>query len=183
MSKQVRVYLLPADIDSLMKHLRSKADLRVIDYQSGTPTPVLLESPLRSSSTNPERARAVSVRCFLAPCSTTNLEMAYFSKLGAWHMRLSSDVVEFSGCDFDDCKTLMIGRFYFQTDRLIENSIWSKDSVFIKWADSIFRLIKRHLTYSKSLEAYVGKEASLFKTQGGCFAAGHDRSGKPVCDD
>jgi hypothetical protein len=183
MSKQFRVYLLPADIEMLMEYLRANAAFSILAESSAKSRPVALESPLQKGLLDTDGKQSHHVRCFLAPLDAVNLQMAYFSKRKEWLLRLESDIVEFSGCDFDGGHILHIGRFYFQTDSLIGANIWPKKTEFLQWADDIFRLSKRRLTYSKTFGAYVGEEAARFKQAGGCFASGYDRTGRPICED
>jgi hypothetical protein len=82
-----------------------------------------------------------------------------------------SELIEFSGCDYDG-ETLLIGRFYFHTNFLLGGTIWPKRDVFIKSAGSIFRAAKKKLSYSETLDAYVGPHAEEWRKNGGRFLSG-----------
>jgi hypothetical protein len=97
--------------------------------------------------------------------------MRFIAEQNYWIIDTDSEVIEFSGCDFDGDGVLVSGRFYFQNDVLIGDGIWSKRSEFLKWASRVFRVAKGTMRYSKPLEAYVGKDAELWWRNGGKFAA------------
>jgi hypothetical protein len=92
--------------------------------------------------------------------------MRYRPKQQQWGVATESEVIEFSGCDYDGA-TLRIGRFYFQTDQLIGDSIWKKRDEFLKWGDRVFRRTKRLLEYSNALDAYFGEDAAAWQRAGG----------------
>lgn len=98
--------------------------------------------------------------------------MAYFTTpRERWLVQIESEAIEFSGCDFDG-ELLLIGRFYFQTDLLIGDAIWPKRPEFLKWGDRVFGFVKRRLTYSPSMMAYLGPAAAKWWKEGGQFASG-----------
>lgn len=88
-------------------------------------------------------------------------------------MQMSSEVIEFSGCDFDG-KALLVGRFYFHTDELVDREIVKKRTEFLQWADQVFRYTKKALSRDRELMAplgaYVGKDAIVFREGGGKLA-------------
>lgn len=87
-----------------------------------------------------------------------------------WTVNESSEVIQFSGCDYHG-DVLEIGRFYFQTDMLMGEAIWRKRPEFLDWADKVFRTTKRLLYRSKAIDAYVGDDALRWQRNGGRFAA------------
>jgi hypothetical protein len=66
---------------------------------------------------------------------------------------------------------LVGGRFYFQNDLLVGGIIAPKRREFLAWADRVFRLAKKSLTRSKTLDAYVGEHAEKWRRGGGRFAS------------
>jgi hypothetical protein len=151
----------------LMKELRSEVGLRVIQDTALTSKPVALASPIRRESIWFKGEGSVSVRCYLAPSADAELRMFYCSKQSNWQIEHRSEVIEFSGRDFDGGTVLRTGRFYFQNDMLIEDSIWPKRKQFLDWADKLFRVTKSKLHRSNALDAYVGDGAEEFRRQGG----------------
>jgi len=97
--------------------------------------------------------------------------MKFIAQQNYWIIDTDSEVIEFSGCDFDGDGILIIGRFYFQNDVLIGDGIWSKRTEFLHWTSRVFLVAKETLRYSKPLEAYVGRDAERWWRNGGKFAA------------
>jgi hypothetical protein len=166
MSRQFRVYLLPDDIDWLIAQLRDRFGVRVLQDHSPTTTPVELDSPLRSWPANPRMNAHTSVHCYLAMPSGANIRMWFAGKRGEWLLANESEIIQFSGCDFDG-KVLAVGRFYFQTDKLVSDTISPKRPAFLTWADQLFRATKKLLLRSKALDAYVGPSAADWWKNGG----------------
>jgi len=94
--------------------------------------------------------------------------MRFIPTQSYWLVEDQLELIEFSGCDYDG-KTLVVGRFYFQADMLIGDTIWPKRKEFIEWAGRIFYYTKRLLIRSKDLDAYVGKDAYKWRQEGGHF--------------
>jgi hypothetical protein len=86
-----------------------------------------------------------------------------------WIIDTDSEVIEFRGCEFDG-DVLVRGRFYFQTDVVVDGLIVPKRKDFLVWADKVFRLAKKSLVRSKALDAYVGECAERWRRKGGRFA-------------
>ena len=95
--------------------------------------------------------------------------MKFIRNLSRWNIDTASEVVEFSGCEFDG-QVLVRGRFYFENDLLIDDTLAPKRKGFLNWADTVFRLTKRSLTRSKTFDAYVGENAEKWRQKGGRFA-------------
>jgi len=108
--------------------------------------------------------------------------MKFIAKQNHWIIDTDSEVIEFSGCDFDG-NVLLIGRFYFQNDVLIGDGIWSKRAEFLRWAGQIFRVTKETMRYSTPLEAYVGKDAEQWWRNGGKFTAAMWPGRQPVFEE
>lgn len=166
MSRQFRFFLLPSDIEALVSELRERVGVKVIQETSHGPKTIELESPIcKGASTF--GSDALSVRCYLVPPSGADLRVTFIAKQSYWLLdEERSEAIEFSGCDYDG-KTLRIGRLYFHTDMLVGDSIWPKRAEFLKWADRIFRTMKKSLRYSKDLDAYLGKDADKWQQQEG----------------
>lgn len=179
MSRQFRAYLMPADVDALTQELNRRAGMKIFQECSPTATLVELESPLVGHSSRWwTKAPVSSVRCYLASAAA-RMEVNYYERPNHWVIQPSSEAIEFSGCDFDGA-TLVIGRLYFQTDLLIDGTIFSKRPEFLKWSDDVFRYTKKSLRRDTDLDAYVGEHAENFRTQGGRFASMVRSNGEPI---
>ena len=93
-----------------------------------------------------------------------------------------SEFVEFSGCDYDG-STLRVGRFYFQNDFLLDDTIWPKRTEFLRWADRLFRQAKKQLQWSPNIQAYIGADAERFRRDGNRFVWHIRSDGQPVYAD
>jgi len=176
MSRQFRLYLLPSDIEDLLIDLRSQFDLKILQAYSKTAIPVELASPIQRWPRNARQAAHTSVHCYLAARSEADLQMWFAGKRGEWILDEKSEVIQFSGCDFDGT-TLAEGRFYFQTDQLSRDAIVPKRREFLTWADRVFRRAKKDLHRSNTLDAYLGPSTVAWWKSGGSLASG---TGQPA---
>jgi hypothetical protein len=166
-SKQFYVYLLPADVDTLVHKLNARLGASLIHPSSSGPFPVELESPVCKRALLLEEG-AVRVECFITR-KNAEIKMRFVPTFSHWSVQGESEVIEFQGCEFDG-NILVRGRFYFQKDFLFGDMIAPKRPDFLSWADKVFRLAKKSLRRSKTLDAYVGKHAEKWKQEGGRFA-------------
>jgi hypothetical protein len=188
MSKQFQLFLTPSDAVALVEELRARFGARVLSETSSRCEPVELKSPVRHESIF-SITGATSIRCYLAPANG-RIIANYYPTLGLWLIDTSSEAIEFSGCDFNG-KTLCVGRFYFQTDDLVDGRIIKKRAEFLEWAEKVFRYTKKALKRDRELMepigAYVGKDAILFREGGGRFAQSVEDAGvrisRPVAPD
>ena len=141
MSKQFQLFLTPSDATALVEDLRVRFGARLLSKKSSTCDPVEMQSPVEDESIF--RSGVTSIFCYLAPASG-RIITDYYPTLGLWLTDISSEAIEFSGCDFDG-KTLLRGRFYFQTDELVDGRIVKKRTEFLQWADRVFRYTKKAL--------------------------------------
>lgn len=169
MSRQFCVYLLPADVESLINTLRSRLEITLIQPSSPRPFPMTLKSPLCTGRLALKTA-TVRVDCYITPAKEADIKMWFIRNLGYWSVETESEAIEFRGCEFDG-SVLVAGRFYFQNDLLVGDMIVPKRREFIVWADRVFRLAKRSLSRSKVLDAYVGEHAAKWRREGGRFAS------------
>ena len=178
MSKQFQLFLTPSDAVALVEELRARFGARVLSKKSFTADPVEMQSPTEHESIF-GGSGATSIYCYLAP-PNGRITTDYYPTLRLWLIQTSSEAIEFSGCDFDG-KTLLVGRFYFQTDDLVDGRIIKKRAEFLEWADRVFRYTKRALKRDRELMeplgAYVGKEALIFRESGGRFAESIEATG------
>jgi hypothetical protein len=179
MSHQFRVYLLPSDIQVVFSELSKQLPVRFLHESSSTADPVELQSPIQNYSIKLGKSQATSVSCFLTPNDRTDLDIGSYPKLREWVIRPSSEAIEFSGCDFDG-EALFVGRFYFQSDMLVDGAIFQKRAEFTKWANAVFRFVKSSLVRDAALAAYVGADAENFRRQGGRFASFVNSTGEPI---
>jgi hypothetical protein len=106
--------------------------------------------------------------------------MRYIPQQSYWIVQSEgAEGIEFSGCGYDG-RTLIEGRFYFQNNMLINDTIWPERMEFIRWADKVFRMIKKQLRWEKELAAYIGKNAEEFRENGGRFASRLRPDGEPA---
>jgi hypothetical protein len=168
MSKQCRFYLLPSDVECLLGELRSRVGFKLIARRSSALRPIELESPFSEYVPEVTKKKSLYANCYLTPPGEAEIKMQHLPKQGEWAVSESSEVIEFSGCDYDG-RSLRIGRFYFQTDQLIDDAIWPKRDAFLQWADSVLQTTKKLLERSKTLNAYVGKDAAAWEREGGRF--------------
>jgi hypothetical protein len=168
MSRQFRFYLLPSDIERLAAELRVRYSANFIDTVSSCLAPTQVDSPIRRIIRDSGQ-EVSSVHCYLVQPTGADIRTWYMQKRKLWAIDEASEVIQFSGCDFDG-SVLLVGRFYFQTDLLIDNSIWPKRREFLDWAGKIFRTTKRLLKRSKAMDAYVGEDAARWRQGGGRFA-------------
>jgi hypothetical protein len=148
MSKQFQLFLTPSDATTLVGELRSRFGARVLSKKSSTSEPVEMQSPIEHESIF-STSKATSIYCYLAP-TNGRIITEYYPTLGVWLTQTSSEAIEFSGCDFDE-KTLLVGRFYSQTDSLIDGRIVKKRAEFLQWADRVFRYTKKVLKRDREL--------------------------------
>lgn len=176
MSKQFQLFLTPSDAKTLVEELRVRFDAKVLSQKSPTSDPLEMRSPIEHASIF--RPGVTSIYCYLAPADG-RIITDYYPTLGLWLTDIRSEAIEFHGCDFDG-KTLLVGRFYFQTDELVDGRIVKKRAEFLKWADAIFRYTKKALRRERELGglgAYVGKDAIIFRENGGKFASSIEGTG------
>ena len=164
MSRQFQFYLLPSDIEWLLAELRSRFDAKLIAASSDRMQPTELDIPFKRSEN-----RTSYVDCFLVKCCDAEVSTFYVEARKEWAIDLSSEVIQISGCHFD-AEVLQIGRFYFQTDRVIGNDLCPKRDEFLKWAGRVFAWTKRNLQWSRPMVAYIGREALTWRSSGGRFA-------------
>jgi hypothetical protein len=170
MSRQFRFFLLPSDVEAMVADLRQQIRLKLIDAKSSGPRPVEIDSPMRNIPAHGDRKASVSTHCYLMAAADADVKMRYIAKQGYWHVDDErSEVIEFSGLEFDG-DVLMVGRFYFKKDFLLGDTIWPKRDGFLDWGDRVFRRAKQSLSYSKALNAYVGRDAAAWRMKGGRFA-------------
>jgi hypothetical protein len=180
MSRQLRVFLLRSDIDAVFGELLRHMAVRILREESPTAEPVELICPVQDDSVASGDTKVrTSVRCFLAPDEAADLDIQAVPRFGKWVIDTRSEAIEFSGCGFDGA-TLLDGRFYYQKDVLIDGALVLKRATFTKWANGVFRVVKKCLRWDAELYAYVGKDASDFRSRGGRFAAHIGPKGQPI---
>ena len=169
MSRQFYVYLLPADVETVIQRLSAALDIVLLQPWSMQPRPVQLNSPILNERFLLKHGSA-RVDCYLAPSADADLRMHFVSGQSRWLVDLASEVIEFRGCEFDD-SVLVRGRLYLADDLLVGDQIIPKRRDFLRWANQLFRLAKRSLRRDKALDAYVGDEANKWRQRGGRFAS------------
>ena len=163
MSRQLHLYLLPSDVETLIQNLRLKLGVELVQPWSPEPTPVFRESPMLT------RGITIKADCYMVPGRDAKIIMNRVPGRARWEVDIGSELIEFRGCEFDG-KVLVRGRFYFQNDVLIKGNTVAKHRDFLTWSDRFFRLTKKLLGRSKAFDAYVGSNAQEWKEKGGRFA-------------
>ena len=177
-SRQFRFYMLKSDIERLIAELRVQHGAKVIEAVSVNLPPIEIDSLFRNS----EYDNSTSVYCYLMAPTGARISSVFMVRRQLWAVDDGSEVIEFSGCDFNG-SVLMIGRFYFQTDFLSGESIWPKRPEFLDWAGKLFRTTKRSLRWSKTMRAYIGGDALSWKQNGGRFASFRGPGDKFIYED
>ncbi len=163
MGRQFQVYLLPSDALSLVELLQKEVGLRLLSTRSQKPHPIVVESPIRSE------AGFIRIDCLLAPNDSASIKFNHLEQLNQWNINtLLSEVIEFSGCHFDN-STLKRGRFFYDVGFYAAKQWERKAPDFLLWAESIFKVTKRFLSRVPKLDAYLGADAKLWHSTGGIF--------------
>jgi len=134
MSRQFSFYLLPSDIEVLLTELRTRVGVKIIQTLSSSLMPVELNSPMMNQISR--KSDSVYVQCCLTVPSGADVRMKFCPTQSHWIIADESEVMEFSGCDYD-VSVLMSGRFYFQNDMLIDDTIWPKPILRSTWKDQM----------------------------------------------
>jgi hypothetical protein len=169
MGKQFQVYLLPSDAVTLIETLRQKVGLRLLSSRSPRREPVEIESPILSQ-----------VGCLLVPDLSVSIKLDHIEKQGYWNVNtLFSEVLEFSGCHFDE-KALKRGRLFYDSGFYNAEHWQEKSARFLAWAETVFRTAKKTLKRVPSLDAYVGEDAKHWRSKGGVFVELAIRDKPPI---
>ena len=123
-----------------------------------------------------------SVYCYFTMAHGAAVKVWYAGKREEWLVDDDSDVIQFSGCDFEG-SVLQIGRFYYQTNFVVGNEFRDKSSAFIAWAEQVSRATKKQLVYSPKMMAYAGEDAARWRRDGGRFAAHRRADGSYLYED
>jgi hypothetical protein len=78
------MYVLPADIERLIAHLRVKLDVVLISSTSPGPEPTWTDSPIRQTSFLPSE-KGTSVRRCLVANGLANIQFKHYPARSAWH--------------------------------------------------------------------------------------------------
>jgi len=111
--------------------------------------------------------------------------MEYIERQEKWYVDFErSETIEFSTCDYG-AGMLSEGRFYYRKDMLSSSNdaILAKHADFIAWSERMFRTAKKLLRYSQELDAYLGREADLWRQQGGRLITGFSPTHKSIFSD
>jgi hypothetical protein len=185
MGRQFRVYLLPVDVDWLLSELKQEHGLRIVARTSTG------AEPIEVASATGDYCHIVRVDMFtfgqflLAPPTYMKAPMWYSEGQDVWHVDSErSEMIEFSTCDYG-AGMLLEGGFYYQKDMLSasNDAILAKSAEFVAWAERIFRTAKKRLRYLPEFEAYIGREADLWRQQGGKLVTIFQTIPKPVQSD
>ena len=161
MGRQFRIYLLPSDAVRLIEVLRQEVGLRLFASRSPGPQPMETDSPVQTD------AGFTRVDCLLAPDYAISVKLAHLPKQNFWIVNtLFSEVVEFSGCHFNE-KTLKSGRLFYDKGFYRAEQWQEKSPRFLKWADIVFQTAKRSIRRITSLDAYIGEDAERWHSAGG----------------
>jgi|ERR1044071_654725 hypothetical protein len=161
MGRQFQVYLLPSDAVRLLEALRQEVGLRLLASRSPGPQPTETGSPVHTD------AGFTRVDCLLAPDDSISVKLDHLEKQNLWSVNtLVSEVVEFSGCHFNE-KTLKSGRLFYDKGFYRGEQWQEKSPRFLKWADLVFQTAKKSIKRVSSLDAYIGEDAERWHSAGG----------------
>jgi hypothetical protein len=165
MGRQFRIYLLPSDVARLVEILRHDVGLRLLASRSPRPEPIETESPVQTDS------GFTRVDCLLAPDYAISAKLDHLAKQNFWSVNtLFSEVVEFSGCHFNE-KTLKSGRLFYDKGFYRDEQWQEKSPRFLKWAEIVFKTAKKSIKRVPSLDAYIGEDAERWHSAGGLLVA------------
>ena len=171
MGRQMRFFLLPADVDFFLDELRTTVGLRVVAAKSESSVAVEITSSTADRSSEGWAGFSSYERVYLVLDNGKIPSLNFIDyQNGYWLVDTDCEVIEFDGCEFRD-DLLRQGRLYYHTDLLSANkdAIVPKDRKFVAWAETVFRRAKQVLRWSKELDAYVGPMAAKWHTEGGQF--------------
>jgi hypothetical protein len=155
MGRQINFYLLPEDTDIIEKVLREKVEISFWEDISNSP------APEEASSLKIESMGKSPLTVYLSlPKHGKDIVCKQVQNQGYWTVDdLRSPVLEFSRCYFDGV-VLRRGRFFYQTGYYGDDDNWvDKPESFIKWAEKIFRLLKKLLKKPSGQDYYFGEQA------------------------
>ena len=171
MGRQIRFFLLPADVDWLLDEFRATATLRVVAAKTESSSVVEVTSSTAERTTPGWAGFSSYDRVYLLPAKGQTPTMSFVGyQDGYWLVDTECDVIEFDGCDFRN-DLLRQGRMYFETDMLnaTKDAMVPKDSEFVAWAETVFRRARKLLRWSRELDAYIGPSAHKWHLAGGQF--------------
>lgn len=161
MGRQFQVYLLPSDAVRLVEVLRQQIKIRLLASRSPGSQAIEIQSPVQTS------AGYTRMDCLLAPDEMIIVKVDHLEKQGHWTVNtLFSEVIEFSGCHFNN-KTLKRGRLFYDTGFYNGKQWEEKSPRFLKWAEIVFKTTKKSLERVASLDAYIGEDAKDWYSSGG----------------
>lgn len=155
MGHQISFYLSPPDIIDLEAALRGQLRFEIVPERLKSPELFTLES-----LTVPAMGKSDLGVYLVRPEDLDAVELLHAPGVGLWCVDVQkSPVIEFSRCYFSP-QLLREGRVYYVDGFFDEDENWiEKSEEFRKWAQKIYRLIRKTLTNSKERHAYVGKHA------------------------
>ena len=161
MGKQFHVYLLPDDVETLVNTLKSQLDVSLIQPFSNDPHPIDMQSAIS------QQGGSVRVNCYMIQ-KGADIKMKFIPSQARWDVQPDSEVIEFRGASSMEtfwCVDVFTCKVTFSWE------ICSHlNEEFLTWAEKVFRLAKKSLHRSKSLNVYVGERAEEWKRKGGRFA-------------
>ena len=150
MGHQVNFLALPTDLPVIEAAIRATGDVCFLEDRTPTAKPAELDTLAFSPGEMGRRPlRAYMVR--RADLSAVNTR--FVPGQGYWVIDdLSSPVIEFSRCFFDDT-VLRLGRAYFATDLRFRPELASPD--FVKWGDRVLARIKKTLRRAPGIANWI----------------------------
>lgn len=168
MSRQAHLYLLPADVNSLVEVLKARVGISLIQPSSLRAEVTPLDSAVSNESMQLGMG-AVCIDCYIVQPNGAGVKLHFLPGVSKWQVDIESEVIEFSGCEFNGT-VLLRGRLYFQKDFVVDDTLVSKRKEFLHWADNVFRVAKKSLHRSKAIDAYLGDAAAKWEREGGRLA-------------
>jgi len=169
MGRQFRFYILPSDANALVEQLKQQFKAKLLLDYSPAFESLEIDYPFRMNDSGDLKPVSARHRYYLAP-PFGHIKREYYPKPDWWVVNSDSDGIEFEGCEFEG-NTLLIGRFWYQTNVLVNLQYVSKGAEFLKWAEAVYRYTKKSLRYEPKIYAFVGRDAMSFRERGGQFAS------------
>jgi hypothetical protein len=167
MGRQVNFYMMPEDLPELEALLHARGDLIFLRTRMSGPQP--------HEETSLELLPGdFGMRYLARPQDVGLLRIRHVPEQGDYAIVASqSPIVEFARCRFSpEADKLYAGRMYVATVAPVRSGSDDAATEFLKWAQSLFHVIRRNSNFSPMKEPsmrgfYVSRRAQMWRDQGG----------------
>ncbi len=163
MGRQISFFATPKDLSGVEAEVRRSRPLLLLTALSESPEPGIVEG-MCVNAMGRESLRLYMVR----PSDKLAVVTRQLRSGRGWAVdEPRSPVVELDRSYFDG-ERLSKGRVYYEPGYYSSERQWiEKSPAFIKWADGIFRTVRKVLLRDAGLNAYLGKEAADWRERTG----------------